>query len=393
MFLKLEHKNESAFVLNKSLTFFMAVICGVTVANLYYIQPLEAQIATTFHVSENAVGIAVMLTQIGYALGLLLFVPLGDITDRRTMIFRMLLIVAVALIATGWSPTYEVMLIATFTVGLTTIIPQLIVPYAAQLAQPKEQGKVIGKVMSGLLVGVLLSRTFSGVVGSITGWRTVYFIAACLTFLLAFIIHYTFPKTKLKIKMSYYKLLKSIPALIKTQHHLREASCNGFFMFGSFSIFWTSLVFFLETPYFHMGAREAGLLGLTGIAGAIAAPQIGKWADRIGPYFTVRIGILLSTFAYICFLIFGFHILGLIAGAIILNIGNQFAQVSNMTLIQSINDEIRSRNQAVFMFFYFIGGSLGSFLGTLCFQYFGWYGVCGIGLVFQITAIILYFYV
>jgi len=141
MLLKLEHKNESAFVLNKSLTFFMAVICGVTVANLYYIQPLEAQIATTFHVSENAVGIAVMLTQIGYALGLLLFVPLGDITERRTMIFRMLLIVAVALIATGWSPTYEVMLIATFTVGLTTIIPQLIVPYAAQLAATKRAGK------------------------------------------------------------------------------------------------------------------------------------------------------------------------------------------------------------------------------------------------------------
>ena len=150
-------EKKTGFALTRSLTFLMTVVCGIAVANLYYIQPLEAQIAATFHVSQGAAGVAAMLTQIGYALGLLLFVPLGDMSERRSLILKMLILVAAALLLAGWSPIYVVLLIAMFAIGLTTIVPQLIVPYAAQLAGPQRQGKVIGDVMSGLLIGILLS--------------------------------------------------------------------------------------------------------------------------------------------------------------------------------------------------------------------------------------------
>lgn len=163
-------------ILTKPLIFLMAVVCGVTVANLYYIQPLEAQIASAFHVSQNAAGAAAMLTQIGYALGLLLFVPLGDMAERRSVILRTLLLVTASLLLAGLAPTYAVLLIAMFVIGMTTIVPQLIVPYAAQLSKPEEQGKTIGNVMSGLLIGILLSRTFSGLIGATVGWRAVYYI-------------------------------------------------------------------------------------------------------------------------------------------------------------------------------------------------------------------------
>jgi predicted MFS family arabinose efflux permease len=379
------------FILTKPLVLLMAVICGATVANLYYIQPLEAQVASTFHVSQSAVGVAAMLTQIGYALGLLLIVPLGDMVERRSVILRMLLLIAASLLLAGLAPTYAVLLIAMFAIGITTIVPQLVIPYAAQLSKPKEQGKTIGNVMSGLLIGILLSRTFSGLVGSAVGWRVVYYIATGLTLILLLVIRLVFPKSKSSSQISYSNLLKSIPSLIKRQRSLRESALNGFFMFGSFSAFWTSLIFLLETPHYSMGVREAGLFGLAGIAGALAAPLIGKTADQKNPRYAVGIGIMLSTLAYLFFTFGGFHLWGLIVGVIFLDLGNQAGQVSNMARVQALGDKMRSRNNTVYMFSYFVGGATGSFLGTLCFQHFGWYGVCAIGLIFQLAALLIHF--
>ncbi|WP_079425780.1 MFS transporter [Clostridium oryzae] len=369
----------------------MAVACAVCVANLYYVQPLEAQIVSTFHVSQNSAGIAATVTQIGYALGLLFITPLGDMCERRSLILRMLVLITLALICTSFSPAYLFMLAAMFIIGLTTIVPQLIVPYAAHLSPKGQQGKVIGTVMSGLLIGILLSRTFSGIVGSIFNWRIVYIFAAVFIAILFVFIYKLFPKNKPEEKIFYGELLKSIPDLIRTQPTLRESAVNGFFMFGSFSIFWTSLVFLLETPAYSMGTKEAGLFGLFGVAGALAAPLVGKAADKESPKFTVGIGIILSTIAYICFLIFGFHLWGLMLGAIILDLGNQCGQISNQARVQSLGDKTRSRNNTVFMFSYFIGGAAGSFFGTLCWQNFGWHGVCAIGLIFQGLALISHF--
>jgi len=369
----------------------MAVVCGVSVANLYYIQPLEGQITCTYHITQGMAGIATMLTQVGYALGLLFFVPLGDICERRSLILRMLRFVTVFLLVAAWSPVYSILLIAVLSVGITTIVPQLIVPYAAHLARPEEQGKIIGDVMSGLLIGILLSRTFSGFLGSIFGWRVVYLFAAAFIIFLSILIRCFFPKSPSSSRMSYGELLKSLPGLIKKERCLREASINGFFMFGSFSAFWASLVFFLESSNYNMGAREAGLFGLAGAAGAFIAPLVGKTADRKSPRFTVGIGVTLSTIAYLCYTFLGFHLWGLIVGVIVLDLGNQCSQISNMARVQALGNEVRSRNNTVYMFSYFLGGSTGSFLGTLFWQYFGWYGVCGVGLALLAAALITHF--
>ncbi|MBP2032754.1 putative MFS family arabinose efflux permease [Clostridium algifaecis] len=382
---------EKKFVLKKSLIVLMAVACGVCVANLYYVQPLESQIANTFHVSQNLAGIAATVTQIGYASGLLFIVPLGDMCERRSLILRMLVLVILSLISASFSANYLLMLVSMFAIGLTTIVPQLIVPYAAHLSPNGKQGKVIGDIMSGLLIGILLSRTFSGIIGSIFNWRIVYTFAAMFIAILFVFILKLFPKDEPKEEIFYGKLLKSMPDLIKNQVTLREAAVNGFFMFASFSIFWTSLIFLLETPAYGMGTMEAGLFGLFGVTGALAAPLIGKNADKKSPRFTVGIGVILSSTAYICFLVFGYHIWGLMLGAIILDLGNQCGQVSNQARVQLLKDETRSRNNTVFMFSYFVGGAVGSFFGTLCWQNFGWYGVCGVGLIFQSLAIIAHF--
>ncbi|SNX52964.1 MFS transporter [Thermoanaerobacterium sp. RBIITD] len=382
---------EKQFVMTRSFILLMAVVCGVSVANLYYIQPLEAQISATFHISQGAAGIAAMLTQVGYACGLLLFVPLGDMCERRSLILHMLLFVAISLLAAALSPCYLVLLVAMFTMGITTIVPQLIVPYAAHLSRPEEQGKVIGDVMSGLLIGILMSRTFSGLVGAVLNWRAVYLFATGFIMILMVLIWCYFPENQPSSQISYGELLKSIPHLIKSERPLRESAINGFFMFGSFSAFWTSLIFLLETPVYRMGTREAGLFGLAGVAGALAAPLIGKGADTKSPRFTVGIGVILSTLAYLCFSLFGYQIWGLIIGVIVLDLGNQCGQVSNQARVQALGDSTRSRNNTVFMFSYFIGGAAGSFLGTLCWQHYGWYGVCMVGLAFQFAAIITHF--
>lgn len=378
-------------VLTKSLIILMTIACGVCVANLYYVQPLESQIARAFHVSQNSAGIATMLTQIGYACGILFIVPLGDMCERRSLIMRMLLVVILALVIIAFSPNYLIMVGFMFILGITTAVPQIIVPYAAHLSPPGQQGKVIGDVMSGLLVGILLSRAFSGIVGAAFNWRVVYVLAAIMVGILFIFIARLFPSDRQISESTYTKLLKSIPKLVKTQVSLRESAVNGFFMFGSFTIFWTSLIFLLETPVYNMGTREAGLLGLVGMVGALAAPLIGKVADERGPRFSVGIGVLLSTLAYVCFSIFGYDIWGLIAGAIILDFGNQCGQVSNQARVQLLGDKMRSRNNTVFMFSYFMGGAVGSFLGTLCWQNFKWQGVCAIGIAFQAAAIIAHF--
>lgn len=371
----------------------MAVICGVCVANLYYIQPLEAQVASEFRVSQGMAGIAATMTQVGYAVGLVFLVPLGDILERRDLILRMLVLVAASLLAAAISPSYGVFLPAMFAIGLTTIVPQLIVPFAAHLSRPEARGKVIGDVMSGLLIGILLSRAFSGLLGSGFGWRRVYLCAAGLMALMFLLVLLLFPKSRPVSDLSYAALLKSIPGLIRNQRPLRESAVNGFFLFGSFSIFWTSLVFLLETPLYRMGAREAGLFGFAGVAGALAAPLIGKMADRKSPRFPIGIAVLLSTLAYAVFALFGNRLWGLILGVVILDLGNQGGQVSNQARIHSLGDEARSRNNMIFMFSYFIGGAAGSFLGTLSWQKFGWAGVCAVGFLFQAAALIFHFLV
>lgn len=365
---------------------FLAILCGISVANLYYIQPLEVQVALTFGISPHAAGLTAMATQLGYAAGLLLIVPLGDRWERRQLILVMLGLSAVTLLLTAIAPLYEIVLPALFLVGATSIISQLVIPYAAHLASPDRQSKVIGLLLSGLLTGILVSRTVSGFIGSYLGWRWVYAFAALVVIAMACIVKYRLPKSAVTASLSLRHLFGSFPSLIRTQPVLREASFNGFCMFASFSTFWTSLIFLLETPYFQLGAKEAGLFGLLGVGGILAAPYIGKVAHDTSPRLPITVGIGAMVVSYVLFLM-GWHSLVIIGiGVVLLDLGNQCGQVSNMARVQALGDEMRSRNNTVFMVSYFLGGAAGSYLGTGAFQYLGWGGVCFVGLCFQVLA-------
>ncbi|MDR3601469.1 MAG: MFS transporter [Desulfosporosinus sp.] len=376
------------FKLSNFLVLVMAVASGITVANIYYIQPLLVEIANSFHVTQVSVGFVAMLTQIGYALGMLIILPLADIKEKRFLIIIMLLCSACSLMLMFSSFSITVISIAAFAVGFTSVVPQLLVPFAAQLADPRERGKIIGTVMSGLLIGILVSRTFSGLVGEYWGWRIVYLIAAALMIILAIFLSRLLPSCPPTSRMKYKELFKSMLSLTKSLPVLREASLNGALMFAAFSVFWTSLVFLLESSHYHLGADAAGLFGLVGVTGAAAAPIVGRIADQRSPRFTVGIGMISVILAYLCFFAFGFKLWGLIIGVILLDLGVQSCQISNQARVHALDDGARNRINTVYMVSYFIGGALGSFLGSYSYAHFEWYGVCILGLLTQLIAVV-----
>lgn len=365
--------------LSKSLILLMSFACGLAVANLYYNQPLLADMGRTFHATSHQVGNISMFTQIGYAIGMFLFVPLGDMKERRQLISILLIAVTISLIGVATSQNLIWIYIASLAVGITTVVPQVIIPLAAQMAAPFERGKVIGSVMSGLFFGILLARTVSGFIGGTLGWRVMYWIAAAMMLGLAVILRSFLPKSYPETALSYRKLLKSIGELIVTQRTLREASLIGAMMFGGFSVFWTSLAFFLEGAPYHYGSQVAGLFGLVGVVGAAGAPIVGRWADRLSTKSMVGILITISVLSYMFFGLFGTSLWGLVIGVILLDLGVQGTQVSNQARIYSLIPEARSRLNTVYMVSYFLGGSIGSSLGSYAWYVWKWQGVCMTG--------------
>lgn len=384
--------NQKEFQMSGLLIMLMSVASGVTAANLYYSQPLLEDFSRFFNVSPSMIGIAATLIQIGYALGLVFLVPLGDIKERRGLIMTMLFCSMLALLGISFASSIGWLFVGSLLIGLTSITPMLIVPLAAHLSEPASRGRVIGTIMSGLLIGILLSRTFSGIVGSALGWQAVYRIAAVMMGLLILIFYFWLPKSAPNSVMSYGKLLKSLMGLLRSQPILMETSLVGAMMFATFSDFWTTLSFLLKSPAYNLGSQVAGMFGLVGVAGALAASIVGRVADKKSPLFTLTIAIALSSTSYVCFWSFGYRMWGLIIGTILLDLGIQSGQISNQTRINALDATARSRNNAVYMTFYFVGGALGSLMGTFFWGLFGWTGVCALGLVFQIIAAIVHFF-
>lgn len=382
-------KNEKT-TLTSSLILLLSITCGVVVANMYYIQPIGTKVATSLSVSTSAIGILTMLTQLGYALGLLFLVPLGDVVDRPKLIIRMAALSAISLLAAFFAPSFTLFACASFLIGLLSIVPQIIIPYGAVLAGPKARGKVMGTLLSGLLVGILLSRTVSGIVASLFSWRMIYLFALVLVAILTGLLYWKMPRTQIKTtsSVSYLDSLKSLPYLVKTQRLLREASISGFFMFGTFLIFWSTLIFYISSPVYHWGTFEAGILAIFGLSGAVAAPIVGRLSDSYSERKIVGMGLAMQTLSFVALLVAGSHLVVLLVAIILLDVGNQFGQVANQTRVQGLGEAASNRNNTVFMFMYFIGGATGSLLGTTMWQQFGWLGVTLTGLAFQLCAYI-----
>jgi predicted MFS family arabinose efflux permease len=365
-------------------SWLMSIICAFAVANLYYNQPILAEIAKSFHVSAAEVGWIPTLTQLGYASGLLLFVPLGDRVEQRRLIVVMLLITSITLFVAALSPNLHTLILASFAIGATTIVAQLLIPFATQLAPPSAQGKIIGNLMSALFVGILLARPIGGWIAEQFNWRGIYWLAGSVMVLLAIASTKLLPKYQPKSQLSYGELLRSLWKLVESQPVLREASLIQAMLFGAFSVFWSTLAFLLTRSPYAYGSKAVGLFGLVGIAGILVAPLLGQLADR-GTAKTIRsmvgIAIIGAIAAYLIFLQFGTHLWGLIIGSILLNLSSQGALIANQVKIYSLDSNARSRLNTVFMVSTFLGASLGSIVGIYGWNLMQWQGVCIAGLL------------
>lgn len=386
-----EEAQKKSVPFNRRLVLIMAAACAISVANLYYIQPLLESMGEEFAVSAGQIGFVATMAQIGYASGLLLIVPLGDNYNQRQLIVGMLGAVTIALAVMALAPSIVILTFASFLVGLTTVIPQLIIPYAANLSPEHTRGQVVGTVMSGLLIGILLARTVSGVVCQYFGWRVMYWIAAGLMVVLALLLRVFLPDDKRReSRMSYPGLLHSLLHLLLTEPVLQEVSIFSALVFGAFSAFWVTLSFLLKTPSYHLGSDVAGLFGLVGVVGALAASFVGRFADRNDARLVNGMGIVTVLMAFVFMWLTSQWIVGLIIGVILLDLGTQSNQVSSQIRVYSLNPAARNRLNTVYMVCYFIGGSLGSLLGTYGWSLGQWNGVCIVAISLLAVALLIY---
>lgn len=377
-------------VLTKGLTLLLAICCGFSVATIYYNQAMLPLIANTFEVSTAHVGQIAMLTQLGYASGLLLFVPLGDRISRRTLILAVLCINFISLLASATAPSYAWLLVASVLLGLSGISAQVIIPAASDLSEPAQKGAVLGLMVSGLSAGGLLARTVSGVVSGWLGWRGMFAVAAALDVLLFMAILTRMPVSVSTSKLAYGALLKSLWGLARQHATLRQSAIKGGLVFGALNVFWGSMAALLALPPYGFSSAQAGLLGLSAIVGILCASTIGQYTRRHGRLLE-RVGIATVLVAFI--LIYALGPQGwwwpILIAATFLDLGNRINQLANQTRVLALDPAATSRLNTVFMVIYFIGGALGSACGALASEHHGWQGQALTGAAFAGAALLL----
>lgn len=363
---------------------FLGLACAVGVSTIYYNQPLLLEMSRTYGATPGRTGFVSTATQIGYALGLLLFVPLGDVLERRALMMRMYAAVAVALLLVAVAPSLSWLMAGSVLIGLFASVTHIVLPIAPDLATDAGRGRAIGVVMTGLLLGILLARTFSGWVSHIGGWRYVFVVAAAVNAAFVPLIWKKMPRLPPRSDLTYAGAMRSLWTLFRAEPLLRESSVIGALVFASFSCFWTTLAFVLYEHY-HLGAGIAGTFGLVGAAGALIAPVAGRLADRRGSRWVITAGVAMLGFSY--FLLWAeerarmataLHLAALAVGVIILDVGAQMTQVANQTRILGLVPEARSRLNTVYMTLYFSGAAAGSALATVAWVHWRWNGVCGL---------------
>jgi len=365
--------------LSAPLVFTLAAGAGLSVASIYYSQPMLDIISKQFNAGIGAVGMVPMLTQAGYALGILLLAPLGDRHDRRTIIFIKGLMLVAALLLCGFSGGLSALLIASFVTGLTATVAQDIVPASAALAPERSRGKTVGTVMTGLLVGILLSRVVSGVVAEYFGWRTMYMIAALAVLLITLTLWRVLPRFAPGTSVSYPRLLLSLVHLWRHHQTLRRAALAQGLLSVGFSAFWSTLALMLSDR-FHLDSAVAGAFGLAGAAGAMAAPLAGSFADRIGPARVTQAGAALVTISFALMFLLPLLPMPAQLALIVLctigfDLGVQATLVAHQTLVYGLAPEARSRLNALLFTVVFIGMATGAALGSLALAHWGWNGV------------------
>lgn len=369
------------------LLYTLAVIAGVSVANLYYNQPLLEMIRADLGTTALAANHIALFSQCGYALGLLFLIPMADLYSRRRILLIDFTLLILALLATAVAPDIRTVHLCSLVIGVCSVVPQFFIPLAAQYSRPEEKNRNVGIILSGLLSGILASRVVSGAVGEWLGWREMYHIAAAAMLLAALVVLRILPDARPNFSGSYDALMRSLLTLLGRYPQLRLHTLRAAFAFGSFLCFWAALAFKMAQAPFYAGSDIVGLLGLCGIAGALTATVAGKYIARLGIFRFNCLGALMQLAAWGMFLFGADHYLPIIAGILLLDIGMQCIQLSNQATLFELCPSASNRINTIFMCCYFIGGSFGTLLSGSAWALFGWTGVVGAGALLTLASL------
>jgi predicted MFS family arabinose efflux permease len=345
-------------------------------------------IARDLHVSSGAAGLLVTASQVGYAAGLVFLVPLGDLLDRRRMVWRLLLVTAAGMVVAALAPSFAVLALAIAVVGVTAVVAQVLVPLAGTLAADHERGKVVGSVMSGLLLGILLARTASGLIAAATSWRTVFVLGAAAMVAIAVVLRRALPPTPPETDLPYGAALRSVVALVRDEPLLRRRMLYGATGMASFSVLWTAIAFLLSGAPFHYGEGTIGLFGLAGLAGAIAAQGAGRLADRGHTHAATGVFLVAIGAAWVLLALGDDSVALLIAGIIVLDLGIQGQHILNQNTIYVLAPDARSRVTTAYMTSNFAFGALGSAGASVAWSAGGWGAVSALGLGLAAVALL-----
>lgn len=377
------------------ITLILAVACGLIVANLYYTQPLIESISSAIGLSSEAAGLIVTLTQIGYGIGLLFIVPLGDLLENRKLVVTLLILTSIVLIIAAEAQSAALFLAASLFIGVGAVAAQILVPYAAHLSPEETRGRNVGNVMSGLLLGIMLARPVSSMVDKYFGWHAIFILSSAMLLVLALVLAKVLPARRPQTTDNYPVIISSMLQLLKTTPILRRRALYHAFLFGMFSLFWTTVPLVLTSPVFHFSSTGVALFALAGVSGAAVAPIAGRFADKGLIRSATGMSIALVIVSGLLPILFPggsiFAIVILVIAAILLDMGVSANMVLGQRAIFALGAEVRSRLNGMYMAIFFAGGAIGSAVGGWAYAMGGWKAAMWVGVLFPLLALLYFF--